>query len=644
MKIDYELEKALKSLSPKEAELLLSQIEGYEEMPVGIEEFVLDPYFLGATFEHTGFYSYWMKYLKELYPHSVIPSKYYECIVTGSIGTGKTTFAIVATLYSLYKLILLDNPQQRFNLISSTEIRFALFNVTLDLVYDVLWATLSNMMSDSDFFKNINISDDPKKAEIILPKRLGITVASKPKHTLGKAIFGGILDETNFASTIASGSKTVYDTYSNWLRRMESRFLREGGIIPGQLFLVSSKKDESDFLDAHIENLRKVQSQGRVQSSLVIDSCIYEVKKDLVNPTTGKKIYSGQTFPVYLGSQSESPCIIAPKDLHLYSDSMVIYVPVEHRDAFEKDIIEAIRDIAGISTSSKFKFLVNMELVRSCFKIVHTSRSGLIQLSFDDDDEIMDYINKDILLTYLSRNPTAKRVIHLDVGLTGDAFGFAMGSIGGLKSITRSSKVNFEERMEVVEPEIIIELCFGIVRGGSFQVPLFKVRKFILDLIDLGFPIGLISADSYESTDTLQLMKRIKFETRVQSVDRTKGPYNALKNAIYEGRIRLPDNPVLRVELEELRESKNKIDHPPGGHKDQADAVAAVTFILLELFHSQALEYFEDYNDKTNSPYKRQEMYEGEFIPDDYGLSGFEERFGVDLLDSVHGYGKSVNS
>jgi len=565
LKISGKLDKALQALSPQEAGVLLSQLEGYEEMPVSIETFVLDPYFLGNTFEHTGFYPFWMNKLRELYPHAVLPSSYYECVVTGSIGTGKTTFAIVATLYSIYRLILLDDPQQRYNLTSSTDIRFALFNASLDLVYDVLWTIIHNMMSDSPFFRGISVADDAKKAEVVLPKRVGLTMASQVKHTLGKAIFGGILDETNFTRTISSGNKRVYEAYSSWLRRMESRFIREGGIIPGQLFLVSSKRDESDFLDAHIETLRRVQLEGRVRSSLVIDSCIWEVRKDVVNPTTGNKIYSGDFFPIFLGSQSEPPIIIDPKDRSRYQESMVIDVPVEHRDAFDKNIIDSIRDIAGVSTISRFKFIVNTNLLNESFKIVHAARDGYIKLSFDDDDQLMDYVNHDILLTYLQKTPSAKRVIHLDIGLTGDAYGFAMGCISGLKTISRSSMIDVDTEIQSVEPNITIELALGIMRGGSFQVPLFKIRKFILDLSNMGFPIGMITADSYESTDTLQLMKRINFETKVQSVDKTKGPYISLRNAIYEGRIQMPSNSILMRELDNLRESKKKIDHTEDG-------------------------------------------------------------------------------
>jgi hypothetical protein len=142
----------------------------------------------------------------------------------------------------------------------------------------------------------------------------------------------------------------------------------------------------------------------------------------------------------------------------------------------------------------------------------------------------------------------------------------------------------------------------------------------------------MVTADSYQSTDTLQLLKRLKFEIKEVSVDRTKGPYNSFKNAVYEERILLPDNPILKREMKGLRETQKKIDHPDDGGKDICDCIAAITYTLLELYHTQAIEYFSF---TGIDPISRQmDRYEGitrEEFGDDYGLINFEDRFGVDL-------------
>jgi len=87
---------------------------------------------------------------------------------------------------------------------------------------------------------------------------------------------------------------------------------------------------------------------------------------------------------------------------------------------------------------------------------------------------------------------------------------------------------------------------------------------------------------SHNSADLLQQLKRQGFKTFVQSVDKTTDAYVALRNTIYEGDCVLPNNKILKRELEELEFIKDgkKVDHPVvfgdgiPGSKDVADAVA----------------------------------------------------------------------
>ena len=174
-----------------------------------------------------------------------------------------------------------------------------MFNLPLHLVYDVLWQTFLNLVDSSPYFQDAGMTIDAKKGQILFPKNIGVSVASHARHTIGQAIFGGILDEANFGFSFARGNTKVYDTYTNILRRMESRFLLEMGRLPGTLFLVSSKRDESDFLEQHIENVQK----NNIKSTLIIDACLLEVKKDVFP-------YSGKTFEVFVGNQMQSPFII----------------------------------------------------------------------------------------------------------------------------------------------------------------------------------------------------------------------------------------------------------------------------------------------------------------------------------------------
>ena len=530
-------------------------------MPVDVKTFVQDPYFVGKSFPDKSFWSYWLKVLEDVYPHPLLPSKYMEVILKGSIGTGKTTAGIVGTMYSMHRLLCLTNPHATYNLAPSTDIRFVLFNVTLDLAYDVLYNTVRNIFVDSPYFQDLKATIDEKSKDIILPKRIGVTLAAKESHVLGRAIFGGILDETNFSRSIARGNAKVYGSYIQTIGRMGSRFRDDLGRIPGQLFLISSEKDESDFLSDHVESIRKSQEEGKAeyQSTKIVDTVLWEVKKDVFH-------YSGTTFPVFVGNQTQSASILDdPTIINQYDESRIIHVPIEHEREFRMNLIEAIRDIAGISTISKFKFITNLQYLSDSLVLVNATRNDYIKLTFDDEDQIMDYININILKTYLHRNPFSPRAIHLDISLGGDAYGFAMGTIIGLKEVTRTEYITRVEdgRTFTSEPHINIELVLGLKKVGDTQLPLFKVRQLVMDLRDLGFPISLVTADGFQSADTLQLLKLKGFDTKLVSVDKTPQPYICLRTSIYEERFEAPYHPILERELKELRESSTGFDHSP---------------------------------------------------------------------------------
>ncbi|MBL6931604.1 MAG: hypothetical protein ISR45_01555 [Rhodospirillales bacterium] len=80
----------------------------------------------------------------------------------------------------------------------------------------------------------------------------------------------------------------------------------------------------------------------------------------------------------------------------------------------------------------------------------------------------------------------------------------------------------------------------------------------------------------------LQTLQRAGFIVGQRSMDRTPEPYEWLKAALYDQRVSIPDHETLRTELISLEvDSKTeKVDHPPTGSKDLADALAGVVYGL----------------------------------------------------------------
>ena len=200
-------------------------------------------------------------------------------------------------------------------------------------------------------------------------------------------------------------------------------------------------------------------------------------------------------------------------------------------------------------------------------------------LGFDDDSQIQDFL----LMSRLSKVDRMKpHFIHWDTSKSGDATGLAMSTIAGQREVKKliAGQVYQEE-------DIIHKLVFAInirPEPGS-EIPFYKIRNFIYYLkFELGYNIVSVTCDSYQSVDTLQQMSLRGFNTKTLSMDRSRVPYDTLKNAINEGRLIMPYIPHLEKELLELEDDKmvGKIDHPVDGSKDTADALAGSVFRSLD--------------------------------------------------------------
>src|SRR5260370_35523752 len=104
----------------------------YDRAPVSLERFLDDPDFLGDTGRRL--YIPWRRALAQvLDPRSAITGG----IITGAIGTGKPTAAILAMLYKPYRPTCLPHPPPYYRPLPHHPIPLPLFNLTLELAQSV---------------------------------------------------------------------------------------------------------------------------------------------------------------------------------------------------------------------------------------------------------------------------------------------------------------------------------------------------------------------------------------------------------------------------------------------------------------------------------------------------------------------------
>ena len=483
--------------------------------------------------------------------------------ITGCIGAGKSTVSIIGVLYDLYRVTLLKDPHKKFKLIPTTPIVITLITATMDLAGAVLADQLIDVIGASPYFRSKLLPGKGDRIdEEMFPHHVGIAYGSRMRHSLGKAVIGAIIDEANFQNAVAD---QAVQNYNSIRRRMFSRFMTKGGIVPCRMWVVSSRNESTSFLESHIDAERNNPQVA------IFEPAIWEVQAH-------KGIYCGKTFPVFIGSDIEQPKIItSDKELDDYQ-GRIIQVPVEYRKDFENNLPGSLQDLAGVATRNGVNLIYNVEALDKAMCLENCMTTDELHLTLDGDDQIQDF--------YKGNLPKGRYYIHLDGGVRSDRFGFAMSRVTENISVTTTSSVD-GGTVSKISPAIETPLVFGIKALPGSEVPFWKVRVFLNYLRSQGVSIALITCDGYQSVDMMQLLTKMGFTVKYASVDKTKDPYLKLSSNILLGLIKMPRSKILRNELINLQNLPKKIDHPAtvvidgeqvAGGKDIADSVASSSF------------------------------------------------------------------
>lgn len=177
--------------------------------------------------------------------------------------------------------------------------------------------------------------------------------------------------------------------------------------------------------------------------------------------------------------------------------------------------------------------------------------------------------------------------MHADLAVNKDRAGIAMAHVQTWdqhdvigKDAEGGDVVMHERRPTVVlDFAILYEADLGADPPREIQIR--WARELCLELRRRGFNVRWFSFDGFQSVDSLQILESNGIETKRVSTDLSIEPYRGLRDMFNEGRIQISlaypadRDPLLLRELYGLNKLGNgKLDHPVGGSKDIADAVA----------------------------------------------------------------------
>lgn len=435
---------------------------------------------------------------------------------------GKSYLVSLFILYAAYRTLCLRDAQDYYGLGTGSLISIVNVSITGPNAKKVVFGEVAGKIdlmpcfSEPGFKRNMKI-----ESELEWPDA-GLVVhpsSSNPKGDLGSNVLLAVMDEASWYEEVA------YSVRQSGMQ-MQGRFDQAQAIydlIAPAVFETGNARWHRDSLLLSISAPRYVDDfTERKQREAVDDPNIYAMR-----------------LPTWEGRPKSRLCG------ETFQDAVCGAVPVEYQGYFQKNPEQARRNYGAQPSDAIGGFFSDPSAIKA-----HVSKT--LQSPFDAAGA---------LLPSFRGNGKPPLHIHVDLGLRRDACGIA-GAYSGAGMVTAA----FYKRITPAD------------HGGEIDFE--QVRQFIVDLRDkYGWRIAKVTFDGWQSVDSRQLLQKAGIATDELSVDRSTQAYDTLKELLLTDKLDYYEDEQLFGELRRLELVKGKkVDHPPGGSKDVADALAGAVF------------------------------------------------------------------
>ncbi len=274
-----------------------------------------------------------------------------------------------------------------------------------------------------------------------------------------------------------------------------------------------------------------------------------------------------------------------------------IKVPMELKANYLRDPENFLRDIACIPTESTRPFIKDRSKIDKVDKAAYAN-------PFLED-------KRSFITEFGPEKGTGlhTRYMHIDLGLKKDAVGISMCHASHFVERQKVEIEAFGHRMTNVRlPFIKFDFLGRVSAAKGEEILLSDIREIIYQIQRLGFYIGLITFDGFQSVDSIQILRNQGFRVGRLSIDRTStklvldkrsktgdglsrkstegqtmAAMQALKDALYDERLAIPVHEYWKKEAvgAEIDYKKNKVDHKPRGTIDLLQSMAGSVYNLV---------------------------------------------------------------
>jgi hypothetical protein len=462
-----------------------------------------------------------------------------EIILQLGKGSGKDFTSTVACAYIVYKLLCLKDPARYFGKPSGDAIDIINVAINAQQAKNVFFKGFKTKIERSPWFAG---KYNAKAESIEFDDSITVYSGHSERESHeGLNLILAVLDEiSGFAQEVGTGNeqgKTADNIYKAFRASVDSRFPDLGKVA-----LLSFPRYPGDFISQKYDDVI-------AEKEVINYTHKFIMNPDLPEDATGNSLeinWDEDTIVSY-----KYPGVFALKR------PTWIVNPTRKIDdfklAFYTDLGDAMQRFACVPTYSSDAFFKQIEKVRTCM----TLRNPLDQFrrfdeTFKPDPDKTYYIHADLAQKH---DKCAVAIAHVDKWV----------NIQVIKDYAQVAPVVVVDAVAYWEPKV------------EGPVNLSEVKQWIQNLRRLGFNIGMVSFDRWQSFDIQNELKQVGMRTETVSV--AKKHYEDMAMLVYEERLAMPAIDLLFEELTELKIMKNnRVDHPRKSSKDLADAVCGAIF------------------------------------------------------------------
>jgi hypothetical protein len=462
-----------------------------------------------------------------------------EVILQLGKGSGKDFVSTVACAYIVYKLLCLKDPARYFGKPSGDAIDIINVAINAQQAKNVFFKGFKSKIERSPWFAGKYFS----KVDSIEFNN-AITVYSghseRESHE-GLNLILAVLDEiSGFAQETNTGNeqgKTADNIYKAFRASVDSRFPDLGKVA-----LLSFPRYPGDFISQRYDDV------------IMDKEIVTKTHKFVMNPDLPEDA-DGNTLEI----SWDEDTIINYKYPGMFAIKRPTWVvnPTRKIDdfklAFYTDLGDAMMRFACVPTYSSDAFFKQIEKVQNAMTLRNPlDNNRRFDETFVPDPDKVYYVHADLAQRH---DKCAVAIAHVDKWV----------NIQVIKDYQQVAPVVVVDAVAWWEPKV------------EGPVNLSEVKQWIQNLRRLGFNIGMVSFDRWQSFDIQNELKQVGMRTETVSV--AKKHYEDMAMLVYEERLAMPSIDLLFEELTELKIMRNnRVDHPRKKSKDLADAVCGAIF------------------------------------------------------------------